>query len=477
MTLDQENQLKTEIASLRAENAALRQRLQALEARLAQDSHNSSKPPSTDGFIRSPKKRSLRKASGKQSGGQTGHSGQSLSLTDSPDQLIVHAATSCHNCQLPLTLSEVEVTNVVERRQVWDLPRTKLEVTEHQKLLTHCPACGEANLGSFPTTVTSPVQYGPQVRAMAVYLLNYQLLPYARTCEVLNELFDCRLSQGTLAQILADGYERLAAPEQVIKTALTQVAVLHNDETGFFVEAVRRWLHTACTKWLTHYAWHTRRGKAATDDIGILPNFEGISVHDGYQSYPQYQCQHALCNAHHLRELTFVAEQLGQSWAGAMISLLCELKAEVEQAQTEGLSALAATRLKYYEQVYTDVLASGKAANPPPLCSQAESECKRGRPKQTKAKNLLDRLERQRVEVLRFGYNFEVPFDNNQAERDLRMMKLQQKISGNFRSRAGADYFCRIRGYLSTMRKQGQQVFKVLVETFSGRPPLPQVLT
>ena len=227
----------------------------------------------------------------------------------------------------------------------------------------------------------------------------------------------------------------------------------------------------ACTPWLTHYGFHPSRGKAATDEIGILNDFYGTSVHDGFKSYTQYPCQHALCNAHHLRELTFVHEQLGQSWAAVMLKVLLDLKTEVEAAKGAGAEALALVRLVHYENLYQKVIAQGLEENPPPPDGWPRG--KRGRACQTKAKNLLDRLDSQRQEVLIFAYRFEVPFDNNQAERDLRMVKVQQKVSGCFRSREGAAYFCRIRGYLSTIHKQGQSVLYSLLRVFLGQPLLP----
>ncbi len=238
---------------------------------MAQDSHSSSKPPSSDGLGRSPKTPNLRKAAGKKSGRQSAHLGQTLSQTPTLDHLVLHSASTCYRCQMPL--APTEFGPVAERRQVWHLLPQKLEVTEHCSLVTPCPAGGETNLGSFPPVVTSPLQYGPHLRAMAVYLTNYQLLPYARTTQVLDQWFGCHLSQGTLAQFLQECYAPLETPEQIIKTALCEVAVLYNDETGLFVEAIRRWLHTACTSKLTHYAWHNRRGKAATDDIAIPTAF------------------------------------------------------------------------------------------------------------------------------------------------------------------------------------------------------------
>ncbi len=468
-------QLHQQLATRDALIAQLVERLQSLEARLAQDSHNSSKPPSSDGFTRSrsPKKRSLRKASGQTPGGQNGHQGHALQQSDQPDTIVEHLPATCDHCQHDLTT--FAPLSGFEPRQVFDLPPQRLQVTEHRAYTRQCPHCQQVTSGVFPEQVSNWVQYGPGLRALAVYLVTYQLLPYARACELLNELYTCSLSPGTLANLVAECHDQLEVPEQAIKTALTRAAVLHCDETGLYVEGKRHWLHVASTAKLTHYAHHASRGSKATDEIGILPAFRGTAVHDGWYSYQAYsQAQHALCNAHHLRELTFVHEQLGQAWAGEFKTLLLELKVEVEAAVRAGQSHLRAQRLAHYEKSYQDLITTGLRANPPPECGWPKG--KRGKVKQSKTKNLLDRLDRQREQVLLFGYRFEVPFDNNQAERDIRMVKVQQKVSGCFRSQAGAEYFCRIRGYLSTMKKQGENLLAALSNTFAGQPPFPNVL-
>jgi len=353
---------------------------------------------------------------------------------------------------------------VLERRQVFDLPPLKLEVTEHRLHARTCPSCQTKTRGQFPPNVTNWVQYGSGFRALSVYLLNYQLLLYARTAEILTELFSDNVSTGSLAQMVAECFERLAEPAEIIKAALRTVPVLHSDETGGYCAGKREWFQVACTQWLTHYGFQPSLGKSATDEIGILNDFYGTSVHDGFKSYTQYPCQHALCNAHHLRELTFVHEQLGQSWAAAMIKVLLDLKTEVDAAKAAGQAALSLVRVVHYENLYQKLIEQGLEENPPPAGGWPRGKC--GRACQTKAKNLLDRLDSQRQQVLTFAYRFEVSFDNNQAERDLRMVKVQQKVSGCFRSREGTAYFCRIRGYLSTMHKQGESVlYQILVGT------------
>jgi transposase len=467
-----QKQLQEQLATQAALIAQLVERIQALETRLSQDSHNSSKPPSSDGFIRSPKKRSLRKATGKKAGGQSGHQGHALQQVEQPDVVIEHFPTECERCQHDLTT--FMPSDDFERRQVFELPLPlNLDVIEHRSHATRCPNCQHVTKAAFPKSVTNWVQYGPGFRALAVYLVHYQLLPYGRACELLNEIYSESLSPGTLAAFIAECADHLVEPEKAIKAALRERQVMHCDESGLYVEGRRQWVHVASTEKLTHYACHPKRGSKATDEIGILPAFKGTAVHDGYYSYTRYECEHALCNAHHLRELNFVAEQLSQGWAAEFKKLLVDLKNEVEAAKAQKLVALSPARLAEYEQIYQTLIKQALAANPPPVDGWPKG--KRGRPKQTKAKNLIDRLDQHRRQVLLFAYRFEVPFDNNQAERDIRMVKVQQKISGCFRSEAGAKYFCRIRGYLSTMKKQGQNLLFALLQAFGTQPLLPTV--
>ena len=285
-------------------------------------------------------------------------------------------------------------------------------------------------------------------------------------------MFGVELSQGSLLSMLQECYEGLAPSEQTIKQALVQAKIAHNDETGVYVLGRRQWLHLMSTPKVTFYAYHAKRGKAATDAIGLLPHFKGTTVHDAWSPYWGYQeCQHALCNAHILRELTFVAESLGQSWAARLGQYLVSLKTRVAVALSQGQSRLADEEWQAVLATYRKLIAQGLAINAPPSGGWPPS--KRGRPKKPKARNLVERLQEREGEVLAFVSDFKVPFDNNQAERDLRMIKVHQKVSGGFRSEAGADYFCRIRSYVSTLRKGGQSAFKALYQVFGGAPLLP----
>ena len=311
------------------------------------------------------------------------------------------------------------------------------------------------------------MSYGPRIKALSVYLMNYQLLPYERTSELLCDLFGERApGAGTLYSALGSCFEELEHTEDEIKAGLRQAQVVNFDETGLRVNGEGMWVHVASTAKLTHYGLHQKRGSDATKEIRILPSFEGVAVHDGLSSYRNYErCSHALCNAHHLRELIFVEEEHEQKWATEMKGLLLEIEESVREQAARGGRHLLPERIEKFEVRYQELLAAGIKANPPP-----ERTGKRGRPKQSKGKNLVDRLDKHREAVLRFMHDFRVPFDNNQAERDLRMVKVKQKVSGCFRTEEGAGAFLRIRGYISTVRKQGENVLAALERVFTGDP-------
>lgn len=466
MTKDEElEQLRQENAALRAQVALLSERIRVLEAKPAKDNHNSHLPPSSDRFHRQPK--SLRQKSGKKPGGQAGHPGSTLMLSATPDQVIVHAVECCQHCQWDLR--EVESLQV-ERRQVLDLPSKRVVVIEHQAQQKYCPHCQQISSTPFPQDVPAPVQYGAALGAVGVYLVQQQLLPYERACEVIEDLLGPPMSVGTLQGMVQRCAAKLEPVEQQIKAALSRAQVLHQDETGLYVAGQRQWMHVSTTEHLTHYAVHRKRGKEALDAIGTLADFAGVSVHDGWSSYWQFLCQHALCNVHHLRELTFLEEEQQQAWAAEMKELLLDIKAAVEQARAEGRTSLHPLEVADWKARYGAVLTEGYQANPP---DPPPEVAKKGRRKQSAARNLLDRLSTHQEAVLAFLDNFAVPFDNSLAERDIRMVKVQQKVSGCFRSPAGAVAFCRIRGYLSTLRKQGLAVLTALEQALVGHPVFP----
>jgi transposase len=443
-------------------NAKLEARILELERQIAQNSQNSSKPPSTDG---NRKVKSLRKKGERRPGGQPGHAGKTLEASAAPDAVVKHEVVRCDKCATDLS-SVLAAT--VEKRQVFDVPKPTIYVTEHQAERKTCPCCGEEARAVFPEGVTAAVQYGEGVKAIASYLHGYQLLPYARACELMFDLYGVSLSEGTLANAMTTLNNQVESSVSDIKAKLEAAQLAHFDETGVSIEGERKWLHVACTDSLTYYGVHDKRGSEATDDIGILPKFLGLAMHDHWKPYFIYDCKHALCNAHHLRELTFVAEEFGQDWANAMKECLLDIKATVDQRR-ETADCLAPHEIREFEARYRRVIAQAQGDNPLPDIPVGEKP-KRGRRKKTKPRNLLERLDNFQTETLAFMYDFSVPFDNNQAERDIRMAKVKQKISGTFRSWHGAAAFARIRSYVSTARKQGQAAFQALRNAFAGKP-------
>ncbi len=447
--------------------AALSAQVAELQARLSKDSHNSHLPPSSDPFGRQPK--SLRKKSDKKAGGKRGHPGQMLRLVEQPDTVITHRVECCPTCQHDLRAVEVLQ---VECRQVVELPLKRVVVVEHQAERRCCPSCQEVIPAPFPPQVRAPVQYGPALGALAVYLVEPQLLPYERVSELFFDLFGQPISAAAIMSLVEWCAGQLAGVEQQIKNTLSHVEVLHQDEAGLSVGGKRHWVYVSATPTLTHYAVHLKRGKEALDAIGILPSFGSVSVHDGWRSYWAYPCQHATCNVQLLRDLTFLWEEQQQEWAQQMKDLLLAMKAAVEQARAEGRSQLHSLEVADWQAQYQAVLLQGDAALPHELSPPLRT---RGRRKQSAARNLLDSLSKEQEAVLAFLHHLAVPFDNNLAERDLRMVKVQQKISRCFRSVAGAAAFCRTRGYLSTLRKQGRVLLMALEQVLLGHPVLPDL--
>ena len=442
----------------------LSRQVQELEGRLRKNSRHSSKPPSSDGLAKKPK--SLRQSSGRKPGGQAGHPGSTLERVANPDVIVEHPLPEhCEGCGASLGMQSARPLEVW--RQVFDLLKPVLQVTEHRGLEVQCQ-CGQLHRSVFPADVSAPVQYGPAIKSTLVYLTQQQLLPMERTTQILSDLYGVKLSAGSVQASIAQAARVLAPAVEQIAAAVSVAPVVHFDETGQRVEGRLRWLHTACTPLLTWYGAHDKRGRLAMDAFGILPVFNGVAVHDGLVSYREYHCAHGLCNSHHLRELTYLEETTGQAWPRSMIDFLCRAKDRADAARLAE-QPLTPAELKVLRRQYEAILTEGERDNP----HRARSNRLRGRVKQSPAVNLLLRLRGHADDVLRFLSDLRVPFDNNQAERDIRMPKLKQKTSGCFRTIAGAESFCTIRSYVSTLRKQGRDVFHALVLAFQGTVPDP----
>lgn len=466
--------LRAQVAERDAVIAALLTRVEALEARLGKNSKNSSKPPSSDNpFTKKPAPRSLRGTSGRRPGKQPGTPGARLEPRADPDRLVVHVPDACAGCGHDLADAEVLGERAGQVRQVFDLPAVRVEVTEHRAQARRC-RCGQVTTGSFPPAATAPACYGPGVAAVATYLLARQHVPFARTAELLADCFGVKVSTGWLAGLLPDAAARLTGFAQTTQDHLKAAPVAHFDETGARVDGKLWWIHVACTNTMTHYHRAAGRGASSADQGGVLPGFTGVAVHDGLTSYRGYDVPHALCNAHHLRELIALTETHQRqghadiTWPQAMIDLLIEINNAVTTAKAAGHSQLNAGELDQFTDRYRAIIADGWRAHPPPPPTG-----KRGRPRLGTAGSLLRRLDIYQADVLRFATDFTVPFDNNQAERDIRMIRVQQKISGSWRSEAGADAYLAVRSYLSTARKHHRNALDVLRDMFNGTPWLP----
>lgn len=450
------------IRTLFAQVAELTATVEELKGRLALDSSNSGKPPSSNGLKKPNKNTSTRGKSGKKIGGQRGHVGQTLNPVAEPDKIEIHCPPSHCGCGLPL-----EETQPVAARQVFDIPKIQPIVTEHRVHEARC-RCGQVHRGHFPVGVTGPVQYGPTVKAMVVHLTHHEMQPVARTGQLMGTLFGLPLADATVLSIQQEAAERLTPQVDGIKEALKSVPALHADETGMKVSGKCQWVHVAATEDLTWMGAHPKRDKVAFDGLGLLGETQGVLIHGGLPAYRLFdQALHGLCNQHHLRELKFIAEQPQQPWAEDLMALLRRACHEVNESPTQTLSA---DRLDYYRLSYTLLLQAGEAVNPEIPRPKLQ---RRGKVKQSKAYNLLHRLKTYDDHVWRFAYDPHVPFTNNIAEQAIRMNKVKQKISGGFRTKSGLENFCTIRSYLATLKKQGVHIFDALVQTFQRQPVRP----
>ena len=449
------------IQTLEQENQALRERIAELERRLGLNSDNSSKPPSSDGLRKKQKRtQSLRSKSKRSSGGQKGHDGETLKQVLEPDRIINHSApSSCEECGCSLGKSTV-VSSI--KRQVFDIPKPSIEVTEHRVEIKQCPQCHTKVKGEFPSSVPAPVQYGVRLKAILAYLQHQHFIPEKRLSEILQDLFGCRISEGTIAnhsKLLAQAITPIA---EGLASRVKTAPVKHLDETGLRVAGKTQWLHSVSTPNLTWYRIATKR-----KDLEPLLGIRGVVVHDHWKPYYQLEdVLHQLCNAHHLRELRALSEIENEAWAKSMKQLLC-LANKYSYRYPQTIPKPIETRL---EKLYQSIIRRGLNfhSSQPPLARKGN----RGRVKRRVGHNLLLRLQNFAEDVLRFLNQVDIPFTNNQAERDLRMMKCKQKISGCFRGQERAVDFANIRSVLSTARKQNLNLLQVLTDIFSGQLPV-----
>ena len=457
--------LRSALSSRDEEIAVLKALLTKEQSKQKKNSRNSSKPPSSDKGRK--KNKNSRTPSDKPSGAQPGNAGATLNQVDNPDKEVPHSPEVCDECGADLSDAAVVQT---EKRQVFDMVAPTINVTEHQAQTKICPDCGRAIKADFPANVKAPVQYGPHVKAAIVDLNVQHFLSYERIQLFFKDWLGHRISGGLIYSSLQTAKAELADYEAHIRAKLLAEKVLHGDETGVYVTGRKSWLHVLCTSLLTLYQVHANRGSRAIDDLGILPEFTGVAVHDGYYSYQKYdKCQHALCHAHHLRELIYFHEEEQAVWAYQMTIWLRSVKRDRDQLIEQHTQNFSKRQVELYRRRYFQIIRQGLINAPP----DPPRKSNRGRAPKHPQRNLLNRLYQQHEWVLAFVYDFDVPFDNNQAERDLRMVKTKQKVSGTFRSQKGAEAFAAIRGYISTAKKNQQDLLDAIAKIFQGEPFMP----
>ena len=437
----------------------LMEQLEDLKQQLAKNSRNSSKPPSSDGYNK-PQPKSRRKKGRRKSGGQPGHSGKTLEFSKNPDRIIEHKLLHC-----PISgesFTDKDIFNII-KRQVFDLPEPKLLVDEHW-IYQYRNSSGRIVTAEVPEGVSAPVQYGKRFQSWLVYLNDYQLVPLNRIRQMCVDLYGYCVSEDTILKARQQCYEQLEGFESQVKEKLENSAIAHADETGLKINSKNHWLHTLCNKQYTFLGIHRKRGYQALEEFGILERFTGRLVHDCWAAYFRLKnCAHSLCNPHLLRELVFAEEQLDQQWAKKMGQLLQDA-----YDYSKASKGNVADKSKHSWHVrYGRIIAEGYRENPQ-IDAPPGSKKKRGRKKKTKSRNLLERMDKYRDEILAFIWDPEIPFSNNQAERDIRMVKVKQKISGGFRTLQNAEIFARIRSYISTEQKHGVRAWKALAKAFDG---------
>jgi len=435
-------ELEGEIISLKKENSILREKLSKYEN--PKNSKNSSVPPSQDP---NRKTKSLRRKTTKKAGGQKGHKGSKLKKIKLADKIILHDIRECTCCKAILPQD-----GEVKSRQIFDIPKIKIEVIEHRTVTKKCPNCGKKNKSSFPKGLVQEAQYGNNIKSLGVYLQNYQIIPYARTVELIYDLTGHRISAGSLANFGKDIHSKLDSFEEKLKQLLLQSPVLNVDETGLRLNGKLNWMHVASTELLSYFGFHSKRGKEAIDSFNILPIYKGLITHDRFGPYFKYTCQHSLCNAHILRELLYLWETKKLKWAKDLSNLLVN----VHHRQKQGY--------KFKETNYQNILKRFEELIEPTIRGYDIIYNK------TKAEKLAFALEKHKYLFLKFIKVKQVSFDNNQAERDLRMIKVKQKVSGCFRQYEYAQYFARIKSYIETLKKNQQNILQNINNAFNNQP-------
>ena len=445
--------------------AQLNQTIQELKEQLNKNSKNSSKPPSSDGF-KKPAPKSLRKPSGKKVGGQKGHQGTFLSVLSDPDEIVKHMPSACEGC--PHYKMCKGTACVAEKRHVIDAVVT-VNVVEHQLLeIPICMLHGDTRKGNFPNNVKATVQYGENLQALSVALNTVGAVSVKRTHEILSGVFNIPLATGTISNMVKRCANAVSETVNRIKQKVANSGLGHFDETGTRVDKKLWWVHDASNCEFTYLDISPKRGYLGMEQCGVLPLFHGIAMHDCWASYWSYEdCQHAVCCAHLLRELTGIAENHPeQKWASAFIDLLLEMKKVKDKAVEVGKETLSYYHYHKFDKRYDELIKQAREENPLPVTT----EKKRGRKKKGKILALVERLDNYKASVCLFIHNFMVPFDNNQAERDLRMIKVKTKVSGCFRSEEGARDYLKIMSYIGTAHKQGHNAYDAIRKAISGCP-------
>lgn len=444
----------TELEKVIQQQAA---RIAELEKRLNKNSSNSSKPPSSDGLGKPPRTTSLRENGKHNSGGQKGHKGKTLKQIESPDIIKKHAVLTCPDCHSSLTSSPVIG---IMKRQVFDIPPPKIEVTEHQAEVKYCACCDTTITAEFPAGVLAPVQYGEMIRSWSVYYQHQHFIPEDRLQQLFSDLYGVQLATATLTNYNRVAFDALASFEESVLSEVKTAAVKNLDETGFRVAGKTQWLHVASTKSATYYHVSPKRKS-------LLDGLSGTVIHDHWKSYYNLEgVEHALCNQHHLRELKAITEHEKEPWAEAMTRLL---RVALRCRHFHEHHSIPVARIKRLTNIYDKIIRDGLSYHE--ILTPLPCKGKQGRQPRRTGHNLLLRLFHYKQDVLRFLHDPAVPFTNNDAERDLRMMKCKQKISGGFRSSQGAEQFARLRGFISTVRKQGLSIISSIQSIFSGTIP------